>query len=268
MLANQQIAFIGGGHIAETIIHNLRHNKVVPPEKIIVSDPAHSRRQHLLDRFGITITPDNVAAAQRGDLILICVRPDVVEAVLPDLLAAHLRSNQVVISVAAGIPLSAYQPLGSQQPLARALPNPPSLVGQGISPLVFSSTVSPEQRQLVVALFTCLGKVLEVEESYLDAITALSSPVATYLFFQSLIDAGMGCGLPQPLAEQIAAQTILGSMALWEARQASPAELIHEASTPGGVSVKSVHTLEEHGFKAAVMDAIVKGAARAEELGQ
>ena len=179
----------------------------------------------------------------------------------------QLRPDQVIISVAAGIPLSAYQPLGSQQPLVRALPNPPSQVGQGISPLVLSSGVGLQKRQLVTALFTCLGKVVEVEESYLNAITALSSPVATYLFFQSLIDAGVACGLPQSLAEQIAAQTILGSMAVWESRQVSPAELIREASTPGGVSVKSIQTLEEHGFKTAVIDAIVKGAARAKELG-
>ena len=107
---------------------------------------------------------------------------------------------------------------------------------------------------------------MEVEEHYLNAITSLSSPVATYLFLQSLIDAGVGCGLPHPIATKVAAQTIIGSMAVWQSRGVSPTELIDEASTPGGVSMKSVRVLEEHGFKRVVVDAIIKGAARATEI--
>jgi pyrroline-5-carboxylate reductase len=264
----QQIAFIGGGHISEIIIHNLTRGQVLPAEQIIVSDPLQSRRQHLSDRFGITIAANNVDAIQRADLILICVHPGVVKAVMPDLQAAQLRPDQVIVSIAAGIPLSTYQPLGDQQPLVRALPNPPSQVGQGIAPLVFSVAMTPEKRALVLALFAALGDVVEVEESYLDAITSLSSPVTTYQFFQSLIDAGVGCGLPHPIATQVAAQTIIGSMAVWQSRQVPPTELISEASTPGGVSVKSLHALEQHKFKTAIVDAIAQGAARATELGQ
>ena len=149
----------------------------------------------------------------------------------------------------------------------RALPNPPSQVGKGIAPLVFSSTVTPEHRQKVLALFSALGEWVEVEEAYLNAITSLSSPVATYLFFQSLIEAGLSCGLPHTMATQIAAQTITGSMAVWRSRQVPPTDLIHQASTPGGVSMMTIETLKEHGFKSAVVDAILKGAARAAALG-
>jgi pyrroline-5-carboxylate reductase len=268
MLANQHVAFIGGGHISEIIIHNLIQRQVVAEEQIIVSDPEPSRRQHLFDRFGITIAANNVEAAQRGDLVMICVRPEVVRAILPDLQAARLRPDQVIVTVAAGIPLSTYRPLGDQQPLVRALPNPPSQVGQGISPLVFAGAVNSEQRGLVLDLFSALGDVLEVEESYLDAITSLSSPVTTYLYFQSLIDAGVACGLPRAVATQVAAQTITGSMAVWQARQIPPSELIREASTPGGVSVESLHVLEQREFKAAVADAIAEGAVRATQLGR
>jgi pyrroline-5-carboxylate reductase len=92
--------------------------------------------------------------------------------------------------------------------------------------------------------------------------------VATYLFLQSLIDAGVACDLPLPVATQIAAQTITGSMAVWRANQVSPSELIRQASTQGGVSVKTIETLKELGFKPAVMKAILDGAARAAELGK
>jgi len=146
MLADRQVALIGGGHIAEIIIHRLTQGKVLSGARIIVSDPAPSRREHLSGRFGITPAVDNVEAAQRGDLVLICVRPEVVQAILPDLQAARLGPDQVIVSVAAGIPLSTYESLGEKQPLVRALPNPPSRVGQGIAPLVFSPavrTISP-----------------------------------------------------------------------------------------------------------------------------
>jgi len=268
MLADQTIAFIGGGHIAEIIIHNLVLGSVIPPERIIVSDPSQSRCQHLADHFGVSFAPDNAAAAQSGDLILICVRPEVVEAVIPDLQAAQLRPDQVVISVAAGIPLRAYKPLGKNQPLVRALPNPPSQVGKGIAPLVFSLAVTGVGRQLVLELFAALGEWVEVEEDYLNAITSLSSPVATYLFFQSLIDAGVSCGLPYPVAEKVAAQTIPGSMAVWRSRQVPPTYLIKEASTPGGVSEATVRDLEDRNFKKIVINAIVKGTTRSNELGK
>jgi pyrroline-5-carboxylate reductase len=122
-------------------------------------------------------------------------------------------------------------------------------------------------RQLVLELFSALGEWVEVGETYLNAITSLSSPVATYLFFQSLIDAGIACGLPLSMATQIAAQTIIGSMAVWRSRAVPPSELIDQASTPGGVSIKSIETLHQHGFGRAVVAAILEGAARSAELG-
>lgn len=267
MLGDRRIAFIGGGHIAEIIVRRLTESQALAGGQIVVSDPKPARRAHLADRFGVVPSESNVDAARTGDLVLLCVRPEVVEAILPDLRAARLRPDQTVISIAAGVPLSAYESLGNQQPLVRALPNPPSQVGQGISPLIFSPAVTSEQRALTMALFGALGEVVEVEESHLDAITSLSSPVATYLFFRSLIDAGEACGLPLPIATQIAAQTLVGSMAVWQAQQVDPDALIEEASTPGGVSVESLRVLRGGEFESAISDAIVRGTARASELG-
>jgi pyrroline-5-carboxylate reductase len=268
MLANRQIAFLGGGHIAEIIIRRLVEEQVLAAPQILVSDPAPARCEHLADRFGITPAADNVEAAQRGDLVLVCVRPEVVQAIVSDLQTAGLRPEQVVVSIAAGIPLATYEALGDQQPLVRALPNPPSQVGQGIAPLVFSAMVSATQRALVLELFDALGDTVEVEESHLNAITSLSSPVATYLFLQSLVDAGVSCGLPHAVATRVASQTIVGSLAVWRSRQAPPSELINEASTPGGVSVETVRTLKQHELEATVADAIAQGTTRAAELGQ
>jgi pyrroline-5-carboxylate reductase len=268
MIGDRRIAFIGCGHITEIILHNLVDRQVARAENIVVSDPLAARLRHLEDQFGVATTHDNVAAARRGELIFINLRPEVVASVLPELEAAALRPDQVLISLAAGIPLSHYAGLGVAQPLVRGLPNPPSRIGQGVAALVFTPQVSPAQREEVRLLFASLGQVVEVDEPALDVITSLSSPVATHLFFQSLIDAGVRCGLSRAVATAVAGQTIIGSMALWQARGASPAELIAEASTPGGISVEVLFALEQHAFKAAVMDAIARGADRATALGR
>lgn len=267
-MVDQRIAFIGGGHITEIILHRLVQGHAMPPAQFVVSDLDEGRLQHLGALFGIDTISDNVMAARRGDFIFINLRPEAVPVVLPDLQAARLRPDQVVISLAAGIPLSRYALLGEQQPLVRALPNPPSQIGQGIAALVFNRHVTAEQRRSVRSLFDALGQIVEVDESYLDVITSLSSPVATHLFFQALIDAGVRCGLPRPVSTQVASQTIVGSMGMWQTRNASPYDLIGEASTPGGISVEILFALEEHAFKAAIIDAITRGADRAKGLGQ
>ena len=267
-MVDQRIAFVGGGNITEIILHRLTKGRAMPPAHLIVSDRDEGRLQRLKELFGIETTLDNVTAARRGDLIFVNLRPETVSVVLPDLQGARLSTEQVVISLAAGVPLGRYASLGEQQPLVRALPNPPSQIGQGIVALAYNPQVTAEQRGSVRSLFEALGQVVEVDESYLNAITSLSSPVATHLFFQALIDAGVRCGLPRSLSIQVASQTIIGSMGMWQARNVPPYDLISEASTPGGISVESLYALEEHAFKAAIMDAIARGADRAKALGQ
>ena len=129
--------------------------------------------------------------------------------------------------------------------------------------LHINQKTSAEQQSAVKRLFSALGTLVEVEESRFNVITALSSPVATYLFFESLIAAGVRGGLKRSIATEIAAQTILGSMAVWQNGDDSPHGLMAEASTPGGISVESLFTLEKLGFKPAVMEAIAQGAQRA-----
>ncbi|MGE5602739.1 MAG: pyrroline-5-carboxylate reductase family protein, partial [Nitrososphaerales archaeon] len=262
----QTLAFIGGGHITEILLHNLVRAR--GPAGVIVSDPLEERRQHLHEEFRVETAADNTAAARRGDLILINLRPEVVASVIPELVRAGLSRDQVVISLAAGIPLSRYAVLGPEQPLVRGLPNPPSRIGQGVAALAFTPQVTDEQRAVVRALFASLGQVVEVDEASLNLITALSSPAATLLFFEALVDAGVRGGLPRKVATEVASQTISGSLAMWRERSISPADLIAEAATPGGISVETLFVLEQRAFKGAIMEAIERGAERAAVLAQ
>ena len=265
-LKERSIAFIGGGHITEIIVSNLTKTDSIVPRRLIVSDPVKEKGQHLKKTYGISVAEDNMEAVFTGDLIFINVLPHVVGTVVEELKRNGWPDNKVIITVAAGIPMSTYEVLGNHIPVVRALPNPPSQVGMGIAALSFNPHVSEEIRQEIFELFACLGEYVVVEEEQVNTVMALSSPTITYMLFQSLIDAGVRAGVDRDTSTKIVYQTIAGSMEVWKTRQVPPYELISEASTPGGISIESLFTLETYAFKAGIMEAVDSAINRAVEL--
>jgi pyrroline-5-carboxylate reductase len=199
---------------------------------------------------------DNLDAVDRGDFIFVNVLPQVVGDVLDELREKRLPQDKVIISLAAGIPINAYENLGENIAVVRALPNPASQIGRGIAALAFNPHVTEKQKNDIFALFASLGEFVVLNEDNINAVMALSSPAATYLFFQALIDAGIRAGISRKTATMVVYHTIVGAMETWNQRQAPPHELLSEASTPGGISAESVFTLEQYAFRAALNDAI------------
>jgi pyrroline-5-carboxylate reductase len=267
-LKNRTLAFIGGGHITEIIVSNLTKTGKIDPQRLIVSDPVKEKGQHLKKAWGLSIAEDNQKAAAAGDFIFINVLPHVVGEVVTELKGNGFPDNKVIISVAAGIPMKTYEPLGSRLPVVRALPNPPSQVGMGIAALAFNTHVSPDTRREIFELFASLGEYVVVGEEQVNTVMALSSPTITYMLFQSIIDAGVRAGIDRDTATKIVYQTIAGAMEVFKTRQVSLHELINEASTPGGISIESLYTLETYAFKAGIMDAVDSAINRAVELSQ
>jgi pyrroline-5-carboxylate reductase len=136
----------------------------------------------------------------------------------------------------------------------------------GIAALAFNAHVTEDLQQEIFELFACLGEYVVVEEEKVNAVMALSSPTITYLLFQAIIDAGVRAGIDRDTATKIVYQTIAGAMAVFKSRQVPPYALINEASTPGGISIESLYTLETYAFKAGVMDAVDSAINRAVEL--
>lgn len=115
-------------------------------------------------------------------------------------------------------------------------------------------------------LFDCLGDHAVVREDLVNAVMALSSPALTYFLFQSLVEAGIRAGIDHASATKIVSRTITGSMEVWRQHEMSPAELLTEACTPGGISVESLFTIDKHTGKAALMEAIDSTIKKAESL--
>jgi pyrroline-5-carboxylate reductase len=266
-LQERRVAFIGAGHITTIILDNLIKTGTVSPHNLIASDPDKGRLQRLSERCQIAMAQDNCDAVKRGDFVFINVPPQSVRDVIDELRREQFPGNKLVVSLAAGITMDSYSCLGDRISVVRALPNPPSQIGMGIAALAFNPYVNDEQRSEVFELFASLGEYVVLAEEKINAVTALSSPAATYLFFQSLIDAGIGAGIDSETSTKVVYQTIVGAMEVWKKRQVSPHELLSEASTPGGISVESIFTLEKYAFRAAVNEAIGNAALKATRLG-
>ena len=266
-LTQRTIAFIGGGHITSIIIENLTKSKKMNGGQLVVSDPDAQKLESLQKQFCVRTVNRNREAVAAADFIFCNVLPQVVGSVLDELKAQKITKDKAIISLAAGIPMNSYAALGDDIPVARALPNPPSQIGKAIVALAFNPYVTETLKADVIELFSCLGTVVFLSEEYINAVTALSSPVTTHLFFQALIDAAVRLGIDRETATTIAYHTITGSMELWSTRQVSPCDLIGEASTPGGISTEVMYTLEKRAFKAIISEAMEAGYIKATQFG-
>ena len=265
-LKQRTIAFIGGGHITSIIVENLARSGNIAGSQLVVSDPDLRKLESLQKKFAVQTAQSNQQAIGAADLIFFNVLPQVVGPVLNELSELKFPKDKAIISLAAGIPLKTYAVLGDQIPAVRALPNPPSRIGKGIAALAFNPYVSETQKNDIIELFSCLGKYVILQEDKINAVTALSSPVTTHLFFQAIIDTAVRLGIDRETSTSIAYHTINGSMELWNTRQVSPYNLIGEASTPGGISTEITFTLEKKAFKAIITEAIEAGCKRAAEF--
>ena len=221
-LSDARIAFVGAGVMAEAMIAGLLKNALIPAEHIVASHPREDRRQRLEERFGILTTESNRDAARDADLVLLTIKPQVLQGVTRQL-AGSLSPHQVVVSVIAGAPIDVLVNSLDHQAVVRVMPNTPAQVGQGMS--VWSTTpgVTETQRLRVQAVLRALGEELWVdEEKYVDMATALSGTGPTYVFLmmEALIDAGVHMGFPRRIAEQIVLQTVWFSRLRPRLRQA------------------------------------------------
>jgi pyrroline-5-carboxylate reductase len=176
-----------------------------------------------------------------------------------------------MVSVAAGYPIARIvRRLGASTRIVRAMPNTPSIIGEGITALACDTGLSAEDRGAVLALFEAVGKVVEVEERLMDAVTGLSGsgPAYMYLMVEALADGGVKMGLPRPTAAALAAHTVAGAAQMVVLSREHPAVLKDRVASPGGTTIAGLHTLERGRMRAALISAVEAATRRSGELGQ
>src|SRR3990170_6920169 len=265
-----KIAIIGAGNIGGALLGGILKSRLAEPKDVVATDAREERRRELEQQWKIkTLPADNRKAVEGRDVVILAVKPYIVPAVLEELRGA-LRENQIVITVAAGVPLALYEAvLGKRIPLFRAMPNIPVVVEEGATAVAGNHATTPEQRKVVEKIFGALGCVVFVEESQLDAVTALSGsgPAYIYMVIEALIDGGKKMGLSQEVATRLTVQTVLGAAKLVRDTKLHPAVLRDEVVTPGGTTIAAIHELEKHGLRSMLISAVETATARSKEIG-
>ena len=252
-----KVAIIGGGNMGGSIARGMAKGSVVKTENIIVSDPSWETLNALKAEYSaLQITTDNHIAIAAADIVILAVKPWLVEQVLHSLNLD--KSRQMLISIAAGVTFEQLiKWVSPEMTLFRVMPN------TGIAHLesmtvVCSYRATKEQEQQVLDIFNEMGLTILMAEQYMPAVTALASCGIAYAlkYIQAAMQAGIELGLYPKDAQKMVAQSLKGAAALLLNEDTHPQVEIDKVCTPGGVTIKGINELEHEGFSSAVIKAI------------
>ncbi|HCP50013.1 MAG: pyrroline-5-carboxylate reductase [Gammaproteobacteria bacterium] len=262
---SDQIAFIGGGNMAYALAIGLLRTE--SPPNVIVADPIASQR----DRFTnseINTTSNNKRAVSGADVIVLAVKPKIVRSVALEI--APLITDQLVLSIAAGIPLHALNAwFGETASIVRCMPNTPALIGAGISGLVRNMRTSDIQAELAHRILGCAGEVLWFEEEAdLDAVTAISGSGPAYIFYliEAMIRAAIELGLTPETARKLTLNTVLGGAKMAINSDDDPETLRRNVTSPGGTTERAVAVFDHESMNETIVRAITEAHKRSIEL--
>jgi pyrroline-5-carboxylate reductase len=268
MFAKTKIAVIGAGKLGEALIGGMIDAGIVKKDQFIAT-AAHPERLELLQqKFGVKTTLSNGEAVRKAELVLLCVKPQIVEEVLRQI-ADDLTPKHVLISVAASVSTRFMENiLGKPIPVIRAMPNTPCLIKEGMTAVAAGTHATSLQVQGAKKMFDAIGRCVMVDEKHMDAVTALgaSGPAFVYTIIESLIEGGVRVGLPRDVAALIAAQMVHGAATMVLQTGEHPAKLKDTVTTPAGCTVDGLLELEEGGLRVTLIKAVDRATKRAREL--
>ena len=265
-----KLSFIGGGKMAEAIIHGVLAGHLAQPGDIAIGEPVAERRAFLSAEFGVSPVAGNLDAIAGADLTVLAVKPQDLGPVLGEL-NGSLKDGQAALSIVAGARMDTLSRGLGHDAVVRVMPNTPAQVGSGMTLWTCSDGVSADQRAMTRAVLASVGEEIYVsDEKYMDMATALSAsgPAYVFLFIEALIDAGVYVGMPRDMARTLALQTVYGSTKLVMETGRHPAELKDMVVSPAGTTAEALRVLEEHGVPAALVAAVDAAYRKSVQLGQ
>jgi len=273
MLSGKRIGIIGAGAMGSALCRGLIHANATDPKRIVVADIHPDHVQNLHTSLGIKVAENNIQIARFTDIILLAVKPYTVATVLDEIADSLKRDGgkplPLIICIAAGIPIAKIEAhLKEPIPVIRAMPNTPSQVGSGACAFCTGTHADDTHRQQATAIFRSVGNAVEVPETMMDAVTALSGsgPAYVYLMIEALVDGGVKVGMPRDIAYKLAAQTVLGAAQMVIDTGLHPAQLRDMVTTPAGTTIEALASMEHSGVRAALIDAVVAAHKRSREL--
>lgn len=268
-MKNKEIAIIGGGVMGQVLSRGITESKVFHPQEILVFDHNSNKLKKLEDELGVKTT-HSLKKLANYKILLLAVKPDNVSEVLKPLLHIPFPDDFVLISIVAGVPLSQISTFFRKETsLIRVMTNTPCLIKEGMSVISPNSFVSKTQLERARQIFNAVGKVEELPEKYLDAVTGLSGsgPAFFFLIIDAMIEAGVLQGLPRRVARELVIQTMKGSASLIEHTQQHPGLLRDMVTSPGGTTISGIQVMEEYKIRAALLKTIETATQRSKTLG-
>ncbi|MFG6079479.1 pyrroline-5-carboxylate reductase [Paracoccus litorisediminis] len=258
------LVLIGCGRMGGALLDGWLKNGLLA-SAVHVVDP--NPRAELSD-LGISV---NGELPKSPAVLVIAVKPQMMAGVLPQL--AGFGADTLVLSVAAGVTIAAYEAAFPQSPIVRSMPNTPAAIGQGISAIIGNSRAGEAEMGLAEALLSAVGRVVRLDsEDQMDAVTALSGSGPAYVFhmIEAMTAAGVAEGLAPELSLALARATVAGAGALAVHEDADPAVLRENVTSPGGTTAAGLRELMdgETGLPPLMRRTIAAAAARGRELGK
>lgn len=262
----ESVGFVGAGNMASALIRGLVRSGF-PATQIIAKDTDPSKTRSLSQELGIIAVDNAAKLAQDCDIVVLALKPGVTAEVARGFRA--VSGDTLWISVAAGVKTSTLEEaLGDGARVVRAMPNTPALIGQGATGVCAGTNATDADLDLARELLAAAGSSVVVQESMMDAVTGLSGsgPAFVMMVIEAMTDGAVRAGLPRPLAQELAAQTVKGAAAMLQETGKHPGELKDMVTSPAGTTIAGVEALEAAGLRNAMISAVTAAAARSREL--
>lgn len=266
----KKIGFIGAGKMAQAIIKGIIKQNFFSVENIFASEPNQENAAKVANELGIKVFQSNKELVQNCDIIVFSVKPFIIKDIL-DEIKNIVTPEQLIISILAGISTEFIQSqLGNRLPVIRIMPNTPALVNEGMSAVCKGSLATSSHLEFAKELFNCLGKVIQVDETQIDIVTAISgsSPAFYYYFINEIAKSAQKLGFDYKLALLAAAQSALGSAKMILETGVEPEVLIDNVTTKGGTTEVGMNILKSRDVATIIDEAIIGTTQKSAQLGK
>lgn len=263
-----KLGFIGCGNMASAIMGGVLDGGLVKPEDVMGSAKTEETLTRIRSEFGILTDLSNRKVALFSDILVLAVKPKVLEEVIGEIRDA-VADDTIVVTLAAGKTIGWIEKKFEKPvKIVRTMPNTPAMVGEGMTAMCCNDRVTEDEFGLVEEIFESCGMTERIPEDLMDAATSLggSSPAYVFMFIEALADAAVLQGMPRESAYRMAGQTVLGSARMMLESGWHPGELKDMVCSPGGTTIEGVRVLEECGFRSAVIEALSACGDKAKQL--
>jgi pyrroline-5-carboxylate reductase len=268
--AGKTLGVLGAGVMGQTLIRGIIASGLIPKDRVWAGDKNAATCERAGKELEVPVEIDFQHRVATADVILMCVKPADAAVLLDTLRAAGLPRETLLISILAGVSTDRLESLlGSDNPVVRAMPNTPCIVGEGMTVVCRGSHATKAHLELAERIFEAVGKCVALDEIHFNAVTALSGagPGYQFLIMEALADAGVRVGLPRQLALTLVAQTTLGAARMVLSTSRHPASLRDDVTTPAGCTIAGLLMLEDGRIRSVLARAVEEATKISAQLG-